>query len=152
MPTCPIDNDDANNVDNTDNIKNAINVEDFKGLITNLIFYEKNASKSEIDYSFLIDILFKLNEEEIKNAPEGFETKNAVGAKGLNYRIAVDVLDCTGCGNCAEVCPAKEKALIMKPIETQMDKQEIWDYAKNEVKVKKNPMKKVNKIVEELRK
>ena len=46
------------------NIKNAINVEDFKGLITNLIFYEKNASKSEIDYSFLIDILFKLSEEE----------------------------------------------------------------------------------------
>ena len=85
---------------------------------------------------------FLMDEEEIKNAPEGFETKNAVGAKGLNYRIAVDVLDCTGCGNCAEVCPAKDKALIMKPIETQMDKQEIWDYAKNEVKVKKNPMKK----------
>lgn len=85
---------------------------------------------------------FLMDEEEVKNAPEGFETKVATGAKELNYRIAVDVLDCTGCGNCAEVCPAKEKALVMKPIETQMDKQKIWDYAKNEVKVKKNPMKK----------
>lgn len=46
------------------NIKKAINVDEFKGLIANLIFYEKNASKGEIDYTFLIDILFKLSEEE----------------------------------------------------------------------------------------
>ena len=54
---------------------------------------------------------FLVNEEEEKNAPEGFKTKKAIG-KGLGdykYKIQVDVLDCTGCGNCAQVCPAKEK-------------------------------------------
>ncbi len=74
---------------------------------------------------------FLLSEEEVNKAPEGFDAKKAAGGKsfeGLNFRIGVSVLDCTGCGNCAEVCPAKEKALIMKPIETQLKKTEDWDY------------------------
>ncbi len=54
---------------------------------------------------------FLLDEEEQKNAPDAFETKKAVG-KGLTdygFRMQISPLDCTGCGNCADVCPAKEK-------------------------------------------
>ncbi|SHH12610.1 pyruvate:ferredoxin (flavodoxin) oxidoreductase [Tepidibacter thalassicus] len=73
-----------------------------------------------------------LNEEEMKNAPEAFETKKAIGKglEGLQYRMQVSPLDCTGCGNCADICPAKETALIMKPIETQIEKEALnWDFA-----------------------
>ena len=85
---------------------------------------------------------FLVSDEEVKNAPEGFETKKASGGKsfeGNNFRIDISVLDCTGCGNCAQVCPAPEKALIMKPIETQMKETELWDYAIT-LAPKKNPM------------
>jgi pyruvate-ferredoxin/flavodoxin oxidoreductase len=74
---------------------------------------------------------FLLNEDEVKNAPESFATKQAIG-KGfekLNFKIQVSTLDCTGCGNCAQVCPSKEKSLIMKPIETQTKELNNWDYA-----------------------
>ncbi|HOR85001.1 MAG TPA: pyruvate:ferredoxin (flavodoxin) oxidoreductase [Bacillota bacterium] len=73
-----------------------------------------------------------LNDEELKKAPAGFETTkmNGKGFEGLSYRMQVSPLDCTGCGNCADICLAKEKALVMKPLETQT---EIgianWDYA-----------------------
>ena len=40
----------------------------------------------------------------------------------------MSVLDCTGCGNCADVCPSKEKALIMKPLESQMHQADFWTY------------------------
>jgi len=63
--------------------------------------------------------------EEINNAPDGFDAKKAVGkgVEGLSFRIQVYTEDCVGCGNCADVCPSKEKALIMKSFETQKDKQ-----------------------------
>lgn len=66
-----------------------------------------------------------VTEEELKNAPEGFESKKATGKDmdDLSFRIQVYPEDCTGCGNCVDVCPSKEKALIMKPLATQMDKQ-----------------------------
>ncbi len=78
---------------------------------------------------------------EVAAAPEGFTVKPAVGAKDLSFRIAVSPLDCTGCGNCAQVCPAKEKALVMKPLESQMDEAARWDYAMA-VSPKANPMNK----------
>ena len=56
--------------------------------------------------------------------------------------MVVSQLDCTGCGNCAQVCPAKEKALVMKPLETQLAKTENWDYAMKKVAPKANPMNK----------
>jgi len=61
------------------------------------------------------------HEEDLGEAPKDFVTMEAKGKelKGLRYRIQVSTLDCTGCGNCAQVCPAKEKALIMKPLATQ---------------------------------
>ena len=81
-----------------------------------------------------------MTEEEAKAAPAGFDSKPATGVPGMQYRIAVSPLDCTGCGNCAQVCIAKEKALVMKPIATQEDKIALWDYAMS-IPVK-NPMSK----------
>jgi pyruvate-ferredoxin/flavodoxin oxidoreductase len=74
---------------------------------------------------------FLLTDEEVANAPEGFESKKAIGKglEGLNYKIQVSPYDCTGCGNCADVCPSKQKALIMKPIETQVEQQSAnWNF------------------------
>ncbi len=82
---------------------------------------------------------FLLNEEEVNNAPETFRTKKAVGKAfgGLQYRMQVDTMDCTGCGNCADICPAKEKALVMKPLDTQIDAEiPNWDYAVSKVSYK----------------
>ncbi|MGI6778220.1 MAG: pyruvate:ferredoxin (flavodoxin) oxidoreductase [Acetivibrionales bacterium] len=84
---------------------------------------------------------FILNKEEAEKAPEGMKSKKAIG-KGMeeySFRIQVSVLDCSGCGNCAEVCPSKEKALIMKPIETQMSEAENWEYALS-LSYKDNPV------------
>ncbi len=55
-------------------------------------------------------------EAQLKGAPEGFAVKDATGFKGYKFRIQVSPYDCTGCGSCANVCPAKTKALVMKPI------------------------------------
>ncbi|MDA3730578.1 pyruvate:ferredoxin (flavodoxin) oxidoreductase [Niameybacter massiliensis] len=80
-----------------------------------------------------------VNADEKANAPEGFETKKAVGKAfdGLEYRIQVSALDCTGCGSCAEVCPAKGKALFMEPLGEQVETQSAnWDYAVKEVSYK----------------
>lgn len=75
---------------------------------------------------------FLLNADEVAKKPETFETKKANG-KGLEtyaYRIQVSVMDCTGCGNCANTCPAKEKALVMQPFEEQFHPQkENWEFA-----------------------
>lgn len=84
---------------------------------------------------------FLLTEEEQAKAPEGFETKPAIGKelKGYGFRMQVDPLDCMGCGNCVDVCPAKEKALIMKPIQEQVDAQaDNWTFAHNEVGYKED--------------
>lgn len=60
-------------------------------------------------------------EEDLKDAPEDFLTVEAKGKelKGYRYRIQISPMDCTGCGNCAQVCPAKKKALEMKPLVSQ---------------------------------
>ena len=62
---------------------------------------------------------------DLENAPSQFTTVEAKGKelKGLRFRIQISPLDCTGCGNCVQVCPAKEKALIMKPLGSQKDVQ-----------------------------
>ncbi|MFW6120790.1 MAG: pyruvate:ferredoxin (flavodoxin) oxidoreductase [Petrotogales bacterium] len=66
-----------------------------------------------------------LTKKELDNAPEGYEGKKAVGKdmQDMFFRIQVYPEDCVGCGNCADICPSKEKALVMQPIETQIDKQ-----------------------------
>ena len=55
--------------------------------------------------------------DENTEVPATFATKPAIGVKGAKFRIQVSPLDCTGCGSCANVCPSKEKALIMVPAE-----------------------------------
>ncbi len=88
---------------------------------------------------------FLLTEEEAKNAPEELKLVAARALKTetpMSYTMAVDPLDCTGCGNCAQVCPAPGKALVMKPAHTQEAEIENWDYVIHEVSPKKNPMNK----------
>jgi len=76
---------------------------------------------------------FLVAESEEGKAPAGFDTIPAMG-KGLEdygFRIQVDPLDCQGCGNCADICPGKqgEKALVMKPLDSQLPEQPRYDYA-----------------------
>ena len=86
---------------------------------------------------------FLVSEEEAANAPESFVVKKALGKgfEGLSYRIQVDPLDCQGCNSCANVCPAKTKALVMEPLESQLPEQANWDYALT-LSAKANPMDK----------
>ncbi len=65
---------------------------------------------------------FLVTEEEQAKAPAGFEAKKAIGKElaGYKFRMQVYTEDCMGCGNCADICPAKVKALVMKPLETQL--------------------------------
>ena len=75
---------------------------------------------------------FLLDAQEVKNAPDTFKTKKAVGKglENLEYRIQISPLDCTGCGNCADICPATGKALIMKPAEEEIKMEsENWEYS-----------------------
>ena len=86
---------------------------------------------------------FVLDEAEMKNSPvNDSNSLPAIGKTftGMRFIQSVDVLDCLGCGNCADVCPGKkgEKALVMKPLQTQIEKQSIWDYSVNNVKSKQN--------------
>ncbi|GHU90336.1 pyruvate-flavodoxin oxidoreductase [Clostridia bacterium] len=61
------------------------------------------------------------------------KSKALTGVAGLEFAMGISVLDCTGCGVCASVCPAKQKALVMKPLETQLEEQKFYDYAVKEV-------------------
>ena len=74
-----------------------------------------------------------LNDEQKAAAPETFATVPAVGKEyqGYQYRMQLSPLDCTGCANCAEVCPGKrqQKALEMKPLESQMVEETNWKFA-----------------------
>ena len=84
-----------------------------------------------------------MTEEEAAKAPATLPSKPAIGAKGLLFSMSISPLDCTGCGNCAQVCPApKGKALVMKPLDTQLEKAAAWDYSQKEVAPKANPLNK----------
>ena len=85
---------------------------------------------------------FVLDDEEKKNAPE-FATiavKAPAAMKGMAFRMQVDVMDCLGCGNCADVCPGFKgnKALSMVPLEGQLAEAANWDYCVNNVKSKQS--------------
>ncbi|MFA5815067.1 MAG: pyruvate:ferredoxin (flavodoxin) oxidoreductase [Bacteroidales bacterium] len=77
---------------------------------------------------------FLMTADELAGAPVGTTSaKGTGGTKEYQFRIQVSVLDCTGCGNCADVCPSKEKALVMKPLGTQMDQVDRWLYMHEKV-------------------
>ncbi len=72
---------------------------------------------------------YLLTDAERDAAPAGFETVPANGnAKGYHFTMQVSALDCTGCGSCASVCPAKEKALTMVPAVFTDEQRACWDY------------------------
>ena len=82
-----------------------------------------------------------MTDEEMKNAPESMKAIDVKMPKelaGMHFRMQVSAMDCTGCGNCADVCPAKEKALVMKPFESQLHEAANWDYAQKCVTYKDN--------------
>ena len=83
---------------------------------------------------------FLLTEEEAKNAPAGTKTIQGIPGvlKQYRFKIQLSVYDCTGCSNCADVCPSKNKALIMKPFETQLAEAERWTYMNDKVGYKDN--------------
>ncbi len=81
---------------------------------------------------------FLLDEKEAAGVPEGTPLIDAKGKglEGYRFRMQISPLDCTGCGNCADVCPSKEKALVMQPMESQMDEDARWDYFSRNVSYK----------------
>ncbi len=83
---------------------------------------------------------FLFTKEELDKAPANTVTLKAIGkdVEGYQFRIQVSVLDCTGCGNCLDVCPAKIKALEMKPLGTQSAEIERWNYIEKNVTYKDN--------------
>ncbi len=88
---------------------------------------------------------FLATAEELESAPASFKTVDAIGkelkAHNLKFRIQVYAQDCQGCGSCAEVCPAKQKALVMKPIATQLaDQIENLHFAEHSIEPKDNLM------------
>jgi pyruvate-ferredoxin/flavodoxin oxidoreductase len=83
-----------------------------------------------------------LNADEAAAAPASAKLKDATGLPGLKFTMAVSTLDCTGCGVCAQTCPAKTKALVMKPIESQMEQQPVFDYAVSKVSNKPEVLEK----------
>ncbi|WP_371369926.1 Pyruvate:ferredoxin oxidoreductase [Sporomusa rhizae] len=80
-----------------------------------------------------------LSEEEQQQAPADFTVKPCNGQKHLYFAMAVSPYDCTGCGNCAQICPAKEKALVMKALATQLQQAPLWDHALT-IAPKANPL------------
>ncbi len=77
---------------------------------------------------------FILSEDDIKNGPDNLKhIKGIAGIKEHRFVIEVSVLDCTGCGNCAQVCPSKEKSLVLKTLGSQMDQVPVWDYLNDKV-------------------
>ena len=84
---------------------------------------------------------FVMDEEEVKGfTATTLEMKAPAAMKGMHFRQQVDVLDCLGCGNCADVCPGMRgnKALVMKPLETQMAEDANWAYCVKNVKTKQH--------------
>ena len=68
--------------------------------------------------------------EELAAAPAGTESKDLIGVPGMKFVMTASVLDCTGCGSCANVCPGMkgEKALVMTPLDDCMNEQDTFNY------------------------
>ena len=90
---------------------------------------------------------FLLTDEEAANAPEGLKLQDGKATfKAYKFALSVSVLDCTGCGNCADVCPSKEKALVMKPLQSQEAEQKNFDYLHAHIGYKDNVQPKTGNI------
>ena len=90
---------------------------------------------------------FLLDDEDKENAPEDMTVLDGKGPiKEYGFRIQVSVLDCTGCSICADVCPSKEKSLIMKPLTTQFDEADNWTYLDGTVGYKDQVVDKMKNV------
>ena len=73
---------------------------------------------------------YLLNADEAAAAPASMKTAQPKGkAAGYMYTLQVSEADCTGCGSCVNVCPAKEKAITMQPYVPSAEKSAVWEYA-----------------------
>lgn len=82
---------------------------------------------------------FLINTEELKSLDKlSVKKANGKELEGLMYRMQVSPLDCTGCGNCVDVCLAKDKALEMKPLQDCTEDINNWDYLVEHIKNKSN--------------
>jgi pyruvate-ferredoxin/flavodoxin oxidoreductase len=81
---------------------------------------------------------FLFDANDMKKKPKDLVTvpMKGKGFEGYEYKVQISVLDCTGCGNCADICPSKEKALIMRPLDSQMKEAGNWDYLEKNVSYK----------------
>ena len=90
---------------------------------------------------------FLLTDEEAAAAPAGLKLQDGKATfKGYKFALSVSVLDCTGCGNCADVCPSKEKALVLKPLGTQEAEQANFDYLHSHIGYKDNVQPKTQNV------
>ena len=73
-----------------------------------------------------------MTEEEAAKAPAGMKMKDMTGMPGMKFAMTISAYDCSGCGSCSQVCPGMKgnKALTMKPMETQLESQEKFDYGR----------------------
>ncbi len=71
-----------------------------------------------------------MNAEEAAKAPAGMKKTAMTGLAGMEFAMTVSALDCLGCGSCANVCPGKKgaKALVMRPLEENLEEQKSFDY------------------------
>ncbi|MBQ1351208.1 MAG: pyruvate:ferredoxin (flavodoxin) oxidoreductase [Oscillospiraceae bacterium] len=84
---------------------------------------------------------FALTAEEAAAAPAGLKTAkmNGKGCDGYQFSMVISPYDCTGCGSCVNICPAKDKALVMEPLETQAEQNDVFLYAVDQVSEKELP-------------
>ena len=85
---------------------------------------------------------FVLTDEELKGFDDTtLEMKAPAAMKGMHFVIKASVMDCLGCGNCADVCPGnpkKGKALTMVPFAGNDVEAARWDYLVNKVSSKQD--------------
>ena len=90
---------------------------------------------------------FLATDAEAAAAPAGTEFKQGLAeTKDYKFRIQISPLDCTGCGNCVDVCPAKTKALEMQPLASQMAEEARWEYMHNKVGYKEEVVDKMKNV------
>ena len=88
---------------------------------------------------------FLLTGEEAAAAPDTVKTAQGKAVlKDYRFAISISVDDCTGCGNCVDVCLAKDKALSMVPYQSQVNEQANFDYLNSKVGYKQVVDKKSN--------
>ncbi|MCF0176144.1 MAG: pyruvate:ferredoxin (flavodoxin) oxidoreductase [Bacteroidales bacterium] len=90
---------------------------------------------------------FLLTEEELAAAPAGLKAADGKAVlKAYKFAVSVSVDDCTGCGNCVDVCPAKEKALVMEPYQTNESEQKNFDWLHSHIGYKDNVVAKTGNV------